>query len=195
MEKLDGIVLDVVEQEVLSPERLPELLSAFLEKRDESDQRRREELALVRTARTNSEGALNRLYELVEQGLASASDRDFAERLTHHRERIAALSADIASLERQLASTQRRISADVFVRFGKLLSDGLRADNPALRQAYTRLLIDEVIVEHDRVQIRGSRKALERAVIATSATTRNKVPSFAREWRARKDSNLRPPDS
>ena len=192
MEKLDGIVLEALEQRVLAPERLPELLAAFLEKSDESDQRRREELALIRAAKTNSEGALNRLYELVEQGLASPSDRDFAERLTHHRQRIAALSADIASLERQLASTQRRITPDVVGRFGKLLSDGLRAKNPALRQAYTRLLIDEVIVEDDQIHIRGSRKALERAVIATAAGSRTKVPSFAREWRARQDSNLRP---
>ena len=67
MEKLDGIVLDALEERVLAPERLPELLIAFLEKSDESDQRRREELALLRAAKTNSEGALNRLYELVER--------------------------------------------------------------------------------------------------------------------------------
>ena len=77
-------------------------------------------------------------------------------------------------------------------RFGKVLSDGLRANNPALRQAYTRLLIDEVLVEAHQVQIRGSRKALERAVTASSAGAGAKVPSFAREWRARQDSNLRP---
>ena len=165
---------------------------AFLEKSDESDQRRREELALLRAAKTNSEGALNRLYELVEQGLASPSDRDFAERLTHHRQRIVALTTDIASLERQLVSSQRRITPDVIGRFGKLLSHGLRGDSAALRQAYVRLLIDEVTVEADKVQIRGSRKTLERAVIATSASGGTKVPSFAREWRARQDSNLRP---
>ena len=192
MEKLDAIVLGALEERVLAPERLLKLLSAFLEKSDESDQRRREELALLRGARTKSEGALNRLYELVESGLALPSDRDFAERLTHHRQRIAAVTADIASLERQLVSNQRRITADVIGRFGKLLREGLRADNSALRQAYTRLLIDEVTVEADCVRIRGSRKALERAVIATAASGGAKVPSFAREWRARQDSNLRP---
>jgi hypothetical protein len=184
MEKLDGIVLDALEERVLAPGRLPELLTAFLEKSDESDQRRREELALLRAAKTNSEGALNRLYELVEQGLASPSDRDFAERLTHHRQRIAALTADIVSLERQLASSQRRITPDVLGRFSKLLREGLRGESPALRQAYVRLLIDDVTVESDKVQIRGSRKALERAVIATAASRGTKVPSFAREWRA-----------
>ena len=192
MEKLDEIVLAALQERVLAPERLPELLTAFLEKSDESDQRRREELALLRAAKTNSEGALNRLYELVEQGLASPSDRDFAERLTHHRLRIAALATDIVSLERQLASSQRRITPDVLGRFGKLLCDGLGGGNPALRQAYVRLLIDEVTVAADQVHIRGSRKALERAVVATAASARSKVPSFAREWRARQDSNLRP---
>ena len=76
----------------------------------------------------------------------------------------------------------------------KLLADGRRhaesADKSSLRQAYVRLLIDEVTVEDDQVHIRGSRETLERAIIATSASSRVKVPSFAREWRARKDSNL-----
>ena len=64
-----------------------------------------------------------------------------------------------------------------------------------IARGYVRLLIEQVTVEADQVHIRGSRKALERAVIATAASARGKVPSFAREWRARKDSNLRPPDS
>ena len=77
-------------------------------------------------------------------------------------------------------------------RFGELLREGLRGESPALRQAYVRLLIDEVTVEADKVQIRGSRRALERAVIATAASGGTKVPSFAREWRTRQDSNLWP---
>jgi len=79
-------------------------------------------------------GALNRLYELVEQGLASPTERNFAERLSHHRARIASLTADTEGLELQLKSSRGR--------FGILLSDGLRGENPALRQAYVRLLID-----------------------------------------------------
>lgn len=192
MEKLDGIVLDALEQRILHPDRLPKLLEAFLEKSDVSDSRRREELASLRTEKTNSMGALNRLYELVEQGLASPTERDFAERLTHHRGRIASLTADIESLERLLKATQRSITPEIVGRFGNLLRDGLRGENPALRQAYVRLLIDQVVVEHEQVHIRGSRKALERAVIASAASSRKGVPSFAREWRARQDSNLRP---
>ena len=137
-------------------------------------------------------GALNRLYELVGQGLASRTERDFAERLTHHRGRIASLTADIEALERQLKSSQRAITPEIVGQFGNLLRDGLRGENPALRQAYVRLLIDQVIVEDEQIHIRGSRKALERAVIATAVSARKGVPSFARKWRARQDSNLRP---
>ena len=117
MERLDDIVLDALEQRVLHPDRLPKLLEAFLEKSDESDGKRREELASLRTEKTNSVGALNRLYELVEQGLASPTDRDFAERLTHHRGRIASLTADIDS-ERQLKSTQRAMTPEIVGQFG-----------------------------------------------------------------------------
>jgi site-specific DNA recombinase len=190
MEKLDGIVLDAVEQRVLHPDRLPKLLEAFLEKSDVSDAKRRDELASLRTEKANSVGALNRLYELVEQGLASPSDRDFAERLTHHRGRIASLTADIEALVHQLKPNQRAVTPEIIGRFGTLLRDGLRGDNPPLRQAYVRLLIDTVIVEDEQIRICGSRKALERAVVASAAGTRKGVPSFAREWRARQDSNL-----
>ena len=190
MEKLDGIVLEALERRILDRDRLQELLAAFLEKSDRSDGRRREELALLRAEKTNSAGALNRLYELVEQGLASPSERDFAERLSHHRGRIASLTVDIEALERQLCSSRRTITPEIVGQFGDLLREGLRRDDPALRQGYVRLLVDQVVVEEERVRIRGSRKALERAVIATSASTRKGVPSFAREWRTRQDSNL-----
>ena len=53
MEKLDGIVLDALEQRVLHPDRLPKLLEAFLEKSDVSDGRRRE--SLPRSDRENQQ--------------------------------------------------------------------------------------------------------------------------------------------
>jgi len=160
MEKLDGIVLDALKQRVLSPDRLPKLLEVFLEQSDASDSKRRDELASLRAEKTNSMGSLNRIYELVEQGLASPTDRDFAGRLTHHRGRIASLTTDIEGLERQLKSSQRSITPEIVGRFGSQLRDGLRGENPALRQAYVRLLIDQVVVEDDQIHIRGNSQSV-----------------------------------
>ena len=84
-----------------------------------------------------------------------------------------------------MKSSQRSITPEIVGRFGDLLRNGLRGENPAMRQAYVRLLIDQVVVEEEQVRIRGSRKALERAVIASTATTSEGSAQFAREWRAR----------
>jgi hypothetical protein len=88
----------------------------------------------------------------VEQGLASPSDRDFAGRLTHHRQRIAALTADSVSLERQLASSQRRITPDVIGRFGRLLGERLRGEVQRCARRI-RLSVDEIAVEDEQVHI------------------------------------------
>jgi site-specific DNA recombinase len=194
MEKLDGIVLDALERRLLQPERLTELLSAFLDQSDASNAKRRQDLILLRTEKTNTEGAINRLYELVEQGLAVPTDASFAERLTRQRQRLEMLTADIALLERQLAKEQRRITPEVIDRFGTLLRTNLRAGDPALRQGYVRLMVDDVQVNGKEIHIRGSKKALEHAVLATASRPQGMVPSFARKWCARQDSNLWPPD-
>jgi hypothetical protein len=64
--------------------------------------------------------------------------RDFPERLTHHRGRIASLTADIEALERQLKPNQLAVTPEIIGRFGTLLRDELRGDNPALHQAADR---------------------------------------------------------
>src|SRR3546814_8755454 len=139
MEKLDAIVLDALERRVLQPEHLQELLSDFLDHSDASNEKRRHDLTLLRAEKTNTEGAINRLYELIEQGLASPADSTFAERLTRQRQRLEMLGSDIAVLERQLAKEQRRITPEVVIRFGELLRTSLRQPDPVLRQSYVQI--------------------------------------------------------
>lgn len=56
--------------------------------------------------------------------------------LAHHHGRIASLTANIEALERQLSTNPRAMTPEIVGRFGNLLHDGLRGENPALRQAY-----------------------------------------------------------
>ena len=62
------------------------------------------------------------------------------------------------------------------------------------RRAYIRSIIDNVEVDDAEIRIHGRRAVLERLVMGGGAAPAG-VPSFVRKWRARKDSNLRPPDS
>lgn len=75
-----------------------------------------------------------------------------------------------------------------------LLSKQLHRGEPELRQAYARLLLDEVVVNDGRIVICGSKSVLARTASAASDDSAEGVLSFVRKWRARQDSNLLPQD-
>ena len=70
---------------------------------------------------------------------------------------------------------------------------GLLEAPAPVRSGYVRGLVSEIIVERDRAIISGPKAAIAAAI--TSGAVKSEVPSCVRKWRARKDSNLRPPDS
>ncbi len=189
-DELDAIVLSVLIDRILQRERLTELLHAVLEKSDAADTQRLKDLDRVRREKVAAETRMRRLLELVEEGLMSAKDTMFAERLAQHRQDIAQLDATQRSLSLQLARSSRRIDADTVARFGKAICEHLRGNNPALRKAYVRLLIGSVTVGNDAIHIEGSKRALENAVVRSGKADTAMVPGFDRRWCRLQDSNL-----
>jgi hypothetical protein len=61
-----------------------------------------------------------------------------------------------------------------------------------LRQAYMRLILENVAVGHHEVRLEGSPTILERLAQKGAAKSCAEVLSFAQGWRPRQDSNLRP---
>ncbi len=92
-----------------------------------------------------------------------------------------------------LRSGQYELSPEVL----KTLSLEMRrrfADGPQeLRQAYMRLILERVTVDHDVVRLQGSPAVLERLANNGVSKSTPEVLSFVQEWRPREDSNLRPP--
>ena len=121
----------------------------------------------------------------------SAKDPVFAQRMAERRKEQSDLSTTIAGLERQMVRGSRRLTPDLVARFGKLVADKLRSNDPALRKSYVRLLVDRVEVSTRGVRIIGSRAALEHVILSPHALS-TRVPSFDREWCRLEDSNLRP---
>lgn len=189
-DKLDAIVLSVLTDRILHRERLIELLHAVLERSDAADTQRLENLDRVRREKVAAETRMRRLLEMVEEGLMSPKDTMFAERLAQHRQNIAQLDATERSLSLQLARGSRRIDEDTVARFGKAICVHLKGDNPALRKAYVRLLIDSVSVSNDAIHIQGSKAALESAVVRSGNAAMTMVPGFDRKWCRLQDSNL-----
>ena len=64
---------------------------------------------------------------------------------------------------------------------------------PELRQAYMRLLLENVTVDHHSIRLEGSPAILEKLASRGLSKSSPEVLSFGQEWRPREDSNLRPP--
>ena len=181
---VDDIVLSALEERVLAPARLQALLAAVLDRSDSALAERRDALKARRAEKTRIEGQKMRLLELVEMGELSARDPQLAERLQGHNARLAAIAVEVRSLEQQLAQPRREITGEILKRFSQLVRRGLRDKDPALRRAYLRLVVDEVIVSSETVLVRGNKRALEHAVFL-SPDAHDGVLTSIQEWRAR----------
>ena len=181
MEELDTVVSDALLHRVLRPERLRTLLADVLERSDAADERRRTNLDRVRRERIAAEAGMRRLLDLVERGMMSAREDLFAGKLSEAKDRIAAMRAAERSLNGQLASGQRRVDSNAVNKLSALITERMATDT-AFRRAYTRLFIDAIHVSNDRIEITGSKAALEAAVAAGAKAPPNAVPSFDREW-------------
>ncbi len=188
-DELDSIVLSVLTDRILQRDRLIELLQAVLEKSDTADAQRHQDLERIRREKVEAEKRMRRLLEALEEGVMSAKDPLFAERLTQHRQNVAQLDASARSLTLQLERGPQRISEETIAKFGKLISEQLRDGNPALRKAYVRLLIDNVRLDNQTINIQGSKAALESAVVRDNDAAISMVPGFDRKWCPWPDSN------
>ena len=59
-----------------------------------------------------------------------------------------------------------------------------------LRQAYARLLLDEVVVKGEQLTITGSKSVLARSAAEAEGDASPAVLSFVGKWCTRQDSNL-----
>ncbi|MEN3971654.1 recombinase family protein [Sphingomicrobium sp. XHP0235] len=190
MPKLDEAVLDAIEARLLHPERLQALLAGWLDHSDQAISERRETLKSLRGRKTHLEAGLERLLDLVADGRFSSSDAIFAKKHGDLSSQLAQVKTDIVLLERQLASSDRRVTRERIEQFAELLRDKLRGDDPAMRQAYARMIVERVEVGSNIIRIKGGTNDIARGVGRVGTMQKGTVPTFERKWRTRQDSNL-----
>ena len=170
------------------------LLDEYLRTALEREDRNRDRLRQMRQDHKEAEAGIARLLELVEKGLMDAEDASMRERLVNLRFRRDELAEQIVDLTRRLAMAEPVITPEKIEKLAVLLRDKLYHGPPDLRQAYVRLLLSEVRVQPHEIRISGSKAVLARSAAGGVAKTTPAVLSFVREWCARQDSNLWPPD-
>jgi site-specific DNA recombinase len=193
MDRLDGIVLDHLSEQLFPPERLTHLLQAYMTQANEGRAGQREKLRQTRDARGRVDAAIARLLGLVESGAMEPDAPELRHRLVALRLQKAELDRDIARLHDNLQTGQLELSPEKLQTLSMEMRHRLAEGPPELRQAYMKLLLEAVTVDHHTVRLEGSPAVLEKLASRGLSKSSPEVLSFVREWRPREDSNLRPP--
>ena len=174
-------------KKVLDPARLTDMLSACARVGAEREGALRQRLSKLRQGHKDAEAGIARLLELVEKGVMDAEDPGLRERLVGLKVRRDTLAKETSELQRQVSAGTPQIAPEKIERLHHGPAD--------LRQAYTRLVMDEVLVTDEEIHISGLKATLPRCATEDEIPAAPAVLSFVQEWRARRDSNSRPLDS
>ncbi|MBN2972911.1 recombinase family protein [Roseomonas aeriglobus] len=189
-EKLESIVIEAMAERLFRPDRLQQLLANLLDDSSAAVRERQAHLKALRTERTRVEGAIQNMFDFIEQGIVSPRDADFTARLATQRTRRADLEQEILLVERQLSAADRRVTPEAIDRLGEVILTKLRSTDPTARQGYARRFIAKVVVAPNAITITGPIKPLEIAANGVSDQQALMVPSLDREWCRLQDSNL-----
>jgi site-specific DNA recombinase len=192
MGKLDTLVTEHLLERLFKPERVALILASLSSRRAEQATALNSRIVYLQREMTEADDKLKRLYRLVEDGLT-----DLDEVL---KDRLNTLKADRdranAALERAREHSVSQIHIDpaLIERFGRTMHEKFSTGSVPFRKAYLRSLIDVVEVDDHQIRIKGNKELLEKAVLA-SQSGQSWCSQTSTRWRARRDSNSRPPDS
>ncbi len=187
MEKLDALVAGHLEDRLLDPARLEEVLATVLDRRQERTEPRRDHNAELNKRATETDLRLKRLYDAIESGVADLDDPDLKDRIAslkaiRDRSRV---DADRASAMLESAG-QKTITAPMLAKFAQTARQRMRLSGGGYRRDHLRALAQRVEVNDGEVRIMVSKNDLLRtlAAVGGAGTLPGAVPSFVPKWRS-----------
>jgi Recombinase zinc beta ribbon domain len=161
LDTLDALIGSHLEERLLAPDRLSELLAGLLKRREEHVARERSRTADLKKQAADAEAKLTRLYEAIENGLADLDDANLKGRIAELRRIRDAARADA---ERAEASDRgvAQITPDILSRFAEAARTRLKTDDGSFRRHHLRALVQRVEVGVHEIRIRGSKIQLFR---------------------------------
>ena len=194
METLDTLVASHIEQRLLQPERLQEILASMLTHRQERLERRREHIAELSKRGTEADQRLRRLYDAIESGVADITDPALKERIDGLKAIRDQAQADAARAQTSLATSgEGTVTPAMVARFADIARKRMRLEGGGYRRDHLRALAQRVEVGAKEVRIVGSKGDLLRTLAAVSGgkSATLGVPSLGLKWRRERDSNPR----
>ena len=189
MDKLDGMVLDYLGSKLFEPARLEQMLGTYMENQEAGIAARKERLRQMRDRRGEVQAARTRLISMVENGAMEPDDPELKTRLAQLKAQATELDADIAAQQAGLLSGTPTITSHRLKTLADEMQERFRSGPPELRQAYMRLLLNQVVVDREEITLSGSNAILERLAANGASASASEVISFALAWRPGRDSN------
>ncbi len=190
MEKLDDLVVNHLEKQLLQPERLETVLAAALDRREEHAERRREHIAELNKRSTESELRLKRLYDAIEAGVADLNDPALKDRIDGLKAIRDQAKVDAERAQAMLQNSgQKAVTPQMLRKFAATARERIRLEGGGYRRDHLRALAQRVEVAEGEVRIMGSKSRLLQTLVAGSGV--NSVPTQGLKWRRGRDSNPR----
>jgi len=191
MEKLDSLVAEYIEQRLLQPKRLEQLLSHVLDRRTERAERRKSHVAELRKRTAEADAKLRRLYDAIENGIADLSDPMLKDRITELKATRDQARLDAERAQDAVERAEPSITPQALKTFARTARKRMRTDGGGYRRDHLRALAQRVEVDRKELRIMGSKSALLRTLVAAESakTATIVVPSSVPKWRTRRDSN------
>lgn len=192
MEKLDNLVAGHIEDRLLRPDRLEEILASVLDRRQERAERRREHIAELHQRAAEADLRLKRLYDAIESGVADLDDPALKDRIAGLKSVRDQAQAEAERTAAALESNGHQTITPAMVRkFAATARARIRIVGGGFRRDHLRALAQRVEVAEGEVRIIGSKSNLLRTLAAASGArpatfaVRSSVP----KWRPVRDSN------
>jgi len=181
MDTLDTLIGSYLEERLLAPDRLSELLAGLLKRRAEHVARQKTRIADLKKQAADAEAKLTRLYEAIENGLAALDDANLKGRIAELRRIRDAARADA---ERAEASD---ITPDILSRFAEAARKRIKTDDGSFRRHHLQALVQRVEVGAHEIRIKGSKIQLLRELAKSDGnrgveTSGPEVRLFVPKW-------------
>jgi len=183
LEKLDSAVLDAFRQQVYTPDYLQGIITALRKQAAKAnDGSAKQKAKQLEADLAQTEQAMTRLYEAVEQGIMKADDH-LKTRLEQHQTKRERLLVELAGMKREQQSPLQTITPQKIKATANIINQRLAEASPYAK-AYLRATVNEISVKDDIVSLSGDSQAMASLIANNAAIDAvTAVPRTMHEWR------------
>ena len=194
MDGLNTMVVSYREERLLEPDRLEELLSDLIKRREDQAERQKGRIAQLGKQAAEAEGNLTRLYEAIENGMAELDASNLKGRIAELKRIRDAAGADADRAESRTGEGTAQITPEALARFASEARPRIRAKDGSFRRHHLQTLVQRVEVGTGKIRIKGSKMRLLQTLVASGGksgveTSATGVRSFVPNWLPDLDSN------